>query len=88
MAGNCILLFDSIHHVLAAERTFLQRGLWHDLVPTPRDVHSDCGMVIQFREADRGDVSDLILGLDQRPKQVYRIAGHDYEPIDISKRSP
>ena len=82
-AGNCILLFDSIHHVLAAERAFQQRGVWHDVVPTPRDVHSDCGMVIQFREADLGDVSHMMLGLDQSPRQVYRFTGRSYDPIDI-----
>ena len=86
-AGNCILLFDSIHHVLAAERTFLQRGVWHDVVPTPRDVHSDCGMVIQFRESDLDDVSHLIIGLDQGPRQVYRITNGSYEPIDMSESS-
>jgi hypothetical protein len=81
-AGRCILLFDSIHHVLAAEQVLLQRGVWHDMVPTPRDVHSDCGMVIEFREDDLAIVSDLILDLDRKPREVYRSTEHGYLLID------
>jgi len=82
--GTCILLFDSIHHVLAAEQAFLQRGIWHDVVPTPRDVHTDCGMVIQFRHSDRNDVAELLSALARKPKRTYRFTPSGYEPIDLA----
>ena len=81
-AEHCVLLFESIHHVLAAERAFLQRGLWHDVIPTPRDIHTDCGMVVQFRETDRSAVSALIRDLDHGPSQMYRITAQGPEAID------
>jgi len=70
--ANSILVFDSIHHVLSAERAFQQRGLWCDLVPTPRSVHSDCGMVIEFRDSDQPRVADLVQSLPRKPRAVYR----------------
>jgi hypothetical protein len=49
-AGNCILLFDSIHHVLAAERAFLQRSY----EPFPRKV------VITLRRDDNQSVGSPV----------------------------
>jgi len=48
MSGPTVLLvvFDSIHDVVRAEKLLLARGVPCDLVPTPRDVSSDCGMVV------------------------------------------
>jgi hypothetical protein len=45
-----VLLFDSIHDVLRAEKWFKARNVWFDLVPTPKDLSSDCGMSLQIRE--------------------------------------
>jgi hypothetical protein len=47
-----LLLFDSIHDVLAAERNLKRDALWHDLVPAPRDLTADCGMAVLFERAD------------------------------------
>lgn len=47
-----VAVFDSVHTVLAAERTFLTAGLACDLVPIPRGVTSDCGLALLFRTAD------------------------------------
>ncbi|HEY4759107.1 MAG TPA: DUF3343 domain-containing protein [Thermoguttaceae bacterium] len=55
-----LILFDSIHHVLAAERFFHEQGLWCDLVPIPKDISPDCGMALEFHAADRGSVGDLL----------------------------
>ena len=74
-----ILLFDSIHFVLAAERVFQQRGVWCDLVPVPRDLSSDCGMVIAFRREDLAAVGDLLADPRIRLRNVYRPSPAGYE---------
>ncbi len=76
-----VLQFDSIHHVLAAEQMLIRETIWHDLVPTPRDIHSDCGMVIQFRRADWKAVDRLRLKMPHKPRGVYRPAEHGHERI-------
>ena len=46
--GHCLLLYHSIHDVMRAERALKQAGLWCDLIPTPRQLSSDCGMALEF----------------------------------------
>jgi hypothetical protein len=43
-----ILIFQSTHHVLKAEKIFLGKGLKFDIIPTPKEVSSDCGMSIRI----------------------------------------
>ncbi|NLF71850.1 MAG: DUF3343 domain-containing protein [Candidatus Anammoximicrobium sp.] len=67
-----ILVFDSIHHVLAAERALLARQVRCDLIPTPRDVSSDCGMVIELRPTDWTEARGVIRALVTPPRATYR----------------
>ena len=41
-----IALFPSSHAALAAERQLLDQGLPVELVPVPRQIHSDCGFCL------------------------------------------
>ncbi len=41
-----LLVFRSIHEVLAAERALKAAGLQPDLVPVPREINPNCGMAI------------------------------------------
>jgi len=43
-----ILIFQSTHHVLKAEKVLLGKGLKIDIIPTPKEVSSDCGMSIRI----------------------------------------
>ena len=81
--SNWILVFDSIHHVLAAERALLSQDIGCDLVPTPREIHTDCGMVIEFRPSDIESVSNLVAGLASKPRRIYRPSLEDYEEVTI-----
>jgi hypothetical protein len=52
--------FPSIHYALAAERALNERGLWCDLIPAPREISSDCGMVLEFRAENRDEVRAVL----------------------------
>ena len=67
-----VILFRSIHHVLAAEQVFQQRGIWCDLVPVPRDLNSDCGMAIHFRPRHLPAVRSLLSELHVKPHSIHR----------------
>jgi hypothetical protein len=43
-----IITFQSIHHVLKAEKVLLAMGVKFDIIPTPKDISSECGMSIRF----------------------------------------
>ncbi len=43
---HLLIVFDAIHDVVRAEKLLQARGVPCDLVPPPRDVSSDCGMVV------------------------------------------
>lgn len=80
-----ILVFESIHHVLAAEHALLGHGLWCDLIPTPRDILSDCGMVIELRQADRHEATGVVRSLARQPVAVYRRADRGYERRNLDE---
>jgi len=44
---TCILLFQSVHQVMKAEKALKERGITVDVIPVPREISSDCGVVIQ-----------------------------------------
>ena len=68
---NAIAVFESIHHVLAAERAFHDQGLWCDLVPAPRAISSDCGMVLEFHTSERVPARTLLMDPRLRLKGIY-----------------
>jgi hypothetical protein len=80
-----ILAFESIHHVLAAERALLDRHVWCDLIPTPRDVRTDCGMVIELRRADWDAASTIVRTLARPPVAVCRRTARGYERWNLDE---
>lgn len=56
---NKVLTFQSIHHVLKAEKILLDAGFKFDIIPTPKNISSDCGMSIRF-DNESTDISNLL----------------------------
>ena len=77
-----VLLFDSIHYVLAAERAFKAREVRCDVVPVPRDLSSDCGMAVEFHPSDLEAVRGMCAEGAVRPKAVYRRTADAHEPVE------
>jgi hypothetical protein len=51
---TCVLLiFQSIHHVLAAEKALKATTVPADLVPVPKEISPNCGMAITVAASDR-----------------------------------
>ena len=77
-SGRCIFIFDSIHYVLAAERALKERGLWCDLVPTPKDLSPDCGMAIETRASDAATARAILSDPRFRHPRMYVPEGGGY----------
>ncbi|HDP74844.1 MAG TPA: DUF3343 domain-containing protein [Bacteroidales bacterium] len=46
-SGKCLLLFQSIHRVMQAERIISSLGISYQIVPVPKEFSSECGMCIE-----------------------------------------
>jgi hypothetical protein len=52
MAEHSVVLFHSTAHAIRAEKVLAGAGIKIKMIPTPRQLSSDCGMALRF---DRGD---------------------------------
>ena len=70
MTALSYLVFPSIHDVLAAEAILLQAGLPFDLAPTPTDISTDCGMVLEVSDQVRLEVGTALRAAGMRFREV------------------
>jgi hypothetical protein len=56
-----IFIFDSIHYVLKAEKILSNYLIKIDLIPVPKEIHSNCGMAISIKDKDFDNAKKLIL---------------------------
>jgi len=61
-----LVLFESIHQVLRAEKFLKGRGMKVDLIPVPRELSSDCGVAIEMVLEPKGE-SPLLFEENQIP---------------------
>jgi hypothetical protein len=45
---KCVILLESVHQVLRAEKLLKGKGMEVDLVPVPREIRSDCGVALEL----------------------------------------
>jgi hypothetical protein len=83
-----VALFDSIHGVLAAERALGGEKVWHDVVPVPRDLSSDCGMALLFRLDDLPLFRSLLEGASLLPRNVYEPVAGGHRDVSNEFRAP
>jgi len=53
VASHGVVLFLSSAHAVRAEKVLQEAGIRTKLIPTPRQLSSDCGMALRFERADR-----------------------------------
>ena len=58
--SHTLLVFRSIHHVLAAESALKAAGLAIDLIPVPKEINPNCGMAITIDPADRARAMGVV----------------------------
>ena len=57
MAEYGVVLFHSTAHALRGEKVLQRAGLQIKMIPTPRQISSDCGMALRFERAEREQVA-------------------------------
>jgi hypothetical protein len=66
-----ILTFDSVHFVMRAEKALNKGGIEVRLIPTPREISSDCGMALEITCEDIERTKELLKTHDCRLTGVY-----------------
>ena len=82
MVRDGLLIFNSIHKVMSAEKLLKDAGLDVRVMPVPRSLSSDCGLAIAFRLMQRQAVEELLSAGDCPPHSLYRESGDEFEPLD------
>lgn len=77
-----ILLFPSIHHVMAAEANLLACGVKVDLAPVPRSISSDCGMAVALDESSYRAARAILAGANLPPFRLARRVGGEYRIVE------
>jgi hypothetical protein len=52
-----VVLFHSTAHAIRAEKVLDRAGCKIKMIPTPRQLSSDCGMALRFDRADQEQVA-------------------------------
>lgn len=71
-----ILTFDSIHHVMKAEKLLLAEKIKLEVIPTPQDISPNCGVSIRIHEENFCDKK--ITAILQTGKLHYKISEKKY----------
>ena len=74
MATYSVVLFHSTAHAIRAEKVLEQVGFQIKLIPTPRQLSSDCGLALRFKRQDGGRVAATL--------EQNRVPTNGIHPID------
>jgi selenide,water dikinase len=80
---DLLIVFGSVQRVMRAERAARDRGLDVDVVPAPRSVSSECGMVLEVRSAESGVLIEVLDTIKLAPKAVYRNQDGTWTPSTL-----
>jgi len=69
-----VVLFHTSSMAFRAEKILARSGLAVKLIPTPRELSSDCGIALQFEWAQRQQVEALLQQAQVELSQMQRIA--------------
>lgn len=66
-----IIVFNSTHQALAAEKALEDEGLAIEIVPLPADLAADCGLAIEFNMESEKEVKNIFLEHRIKYKGIY-----------------
>jgi len=82
-ARDLLLVFGTVQRVMRAERTARDASLDVDVIPAPRSVSSECGVVLEARRSQVGALGQRLREADLEPKAVYRVARGAWLPTSL-----
>ncbi len=56
-----IFIFNSIHYVMKSEALLKSEGISVDLIPVPKEIHTNCGMAISTADNHAEKTKEILL---------------------------
>jgi hypothetical protein len=60
MVEYSVVLFHSAAHVIRGEKVLTRAGITVKMIPTPRQISTDCGMALRFIREDEDRVAAIL----------------------------
>ncbi|WP_305043170.1 DUF3343 domain-containing protein [Geoalkalibacter sp.] len=76
--NDIVAIFHGIHRVMKAEKVLKQAGADILLIPTPRELSSDCGLALRFAPPEQERVLAVLSAEGLSPVELYRRSGREY----------
>ncbi len=67
-----IIVFKSVHYTIKADNLLKDKGLSYQIVTTPREISSDCGMSIET-DLKSIEAINLVLSQNQFDFQIFEM---------------
>lgn len=75
-----LVIFNSIHRVMMAEMA-LKPEFDILLMPVPRAITADCGMVVRITDNDASAIIEMLQDKGLAPFSTYRLKGKGFELV-------
>ncbi len=72
MPRDLLVVFGTVQKVMGAEEAARAAGLEVDVIPAPRSVSSECGVVLEADSARGGELAGVLREAGLEPQAVYR----------------
>ncbi len=70
--NDLVAVFHSVHRVMKAEKVLKLAGLEVLLIPTPRELTSDCGLALRFAPEHHEAIRQALAGEGLEIIELYR----------------
>jgi uncharacterized protein YqgV (UPF0045/DUF77 family) len=57
----CVALFDSVSHVMKAEKILKEAGIPYKIVPVPKSISTDCGVCVCFLPEQKEAIMEVLI---------------------------
>ncbi|MFQ5879888.1 MAG: DUF3343 domain-containing protein [Dehalococcoidia bacterium] len=86
---NGLITFYSWHHAMRAEKVLGRNGFIVRLIPTPRDLSSNCGTALRFSYSRRDEALQVLADSRVRIEATYPYVPElDVEAMEDGARRP
>lgn len=73
MSEYGVVLFYTTSSAIQAEKVVVKEGLACKLIPTPRQLSSDCGISLRFSWENRGEIESAFKKADIEFDAIYHL---------------
>ncbi|MCX7883480.1 MAG: DUF3343 domain-containing protein [Caloramator sp.] len=75
MKEYCLITFESVNFAMQAESVLKNEGIYHQVIPTPREITLSCGLSIRFNVDNVEKIKTFVDNKKINIKKIYIVKG-------------